>query len=114
MIDAYERWESVTKRHIVDLVVEFFEPVDGPFSSYPNPQRDDGVFIGQSKPIFNEPDHYRDKVTGLVVHHKNWKEERIDGLPIYDATPRNAVILPFQVDHDESHQILARLNQRGK
>ena len=55
-------------------------PLDRRLKCYPNPQRADGIFIAEDKPI--EP------YSGVQTLHG----------PVYPATPRNAWHLGFQVE----------------
>lgn len=65
----------------------------GPFKIYENPMRDNGVFIGQDRPIKSYPG-----VTGLF------------GKLLYPAVPLDAFILDTQVYHEMANKLLAALN----
>jgi len=80
----------------VQKVVEFFNGLSGPFRSYPNPMRSDGVFIGQERQIQPYPN-----VRGLDGH-------------LYPATPQGAKTYPMQLPHDVAEKVLEALEAKGK
>ena len=78
---------------ICQHVLKYFRGTPGPFRSYVNPQRDDGVFVGQDKPLKPYPGSY-----GL------------HGEPIYPAVPGEARVYPSQVPQVVAERVLDLLN----
>lgn len=87
-----------------ECVIAFFKGYAGPFRSYKNPQRDDGVFIGQDRAI-NPEENYR-KVNGCI----NYTKEKI-GEPVYPPAPTHARVYPTQLSHEEAAAVLEILNK---
>jgi hypothetical protein len=77
-----------------NAVLEFFKGIAGPFRTYPNPMRSDGVFIGQDKPIL--------PYKGI----RGWNG------PLYPAVPQDAIVFPCQLSRDAADTVIARLNNK--
>ena len=76
-----------------DEVFEWLKEREGPWKVYPNPMRDDGVFIAQDKPRVPY-----EGVTGLDESHR------------YPAVPQDAYGLGFQIPRDIAENVVRRLN----
>lgn len=87
-------------------ILDYFDGFPGPFRAYENPQRSDGVFVGQDRPIEPYPHH---RLVNGVIWATSDKEI---GKPLYPATPRSARMFPVQVPRDVAEKVIAILNER--
>ena len=88
-----EEPDNVRYARIYHRVLEFFKGTPGPFRSYVNPQRDDGVFVGQDKPLKPCP--------GVTGSHGEY---------IFPAVPGDAKVYPSQVPQVVAKWIITQLN----
>jgi hypothetical protein len=68
--------------------------LDFKLAVYPNPTRDDGVFVAEDRPI--EP------YEGVKT---------LDGKPCYPSTPRTGYSLGMQLPHAFAHELVRRWNR---
>lgn len=80
----------------IEFIYAELKKHEAPFRIYPNPIRNDGVFIGQEKPL--EP-------------YPNAKD--MFGKAIYPAVPFRGYCFPFQVPQAVAKVILQRLNEKA-
>lgn len=78
----------------VQRIVDYFNGVSGPFRLYPNPMRDDGMFVGQDKEL------------------KPYPNVRSMSGPLYPATPIGAKMYPGQVPHDIGIKAIEMMNNK--
>jgi hypothetical protein len=71
----------------------YFEGVEGPFRTYVNPMRNDGVFVGQDRVISPYPG-----------------AKDLDGNSIYPAVPQCAKVFHSQLPRDLADSIVKELN----
>lgn len=74
-------------------IFEYLKDKGGPWKTYPNPMRDDGLFVAEDKELLPY-----ESVMGA------W------GKPLYPATPRKAFTLGYQLPHKMAEDLVQRLN----
>jgi len=96
LADGGAKAEADRLARICQRALEYFKGTPGPFRFYVNPMRDDGVFVGQVKPLKPYPG-----VSGL------------HGEPIFPAVP-DGRILPYQVPDVVAERVLEILNSPSR
>ena len=98
-------WLPPRTRDISQLY-SYLSLVPGPWCTYRNPMRSDGVFVGQDREIAPHAGQ-----NGWRAVDETDPYRRSDGLS-YPATPQGAVGLAVQLPHDMAERLVAMLNKR--
>ncbi len=77
-------------------IFQFLKGKGGPWKTYVNPMRSDGLFVAEDKPI--KP---YESVTGY------------GGRPLYPPTPLDAYTLGYALPHKVAEDLVERLNSEG-
>ena len=88
----------------ISTLYSLLVPFPGPWRTFVNPMRSDGLFVGQDLPIMPYPRQHGWRSIGYDPYR------RPDGLS-YPATPQGSIGLPWQLPCDMAERLVAMLNR---